>query len=26
MHRQEEQIADKLTFIKQKPTETAPGS
>jgi cell division initiation protein len=26
MHRQEEEIADKLTFIKQKPPETAPGS
>jgi cell division initiation protein len=26
MHRQEEEISDKLTFIKQKPPETAPGS
>jgi hypothetical protein len=26
MHRQEEEIADKLTFIKQKPPELAPGS
>ena len=26
MHREEEEISDKLTFIKQKPPEQAPGS
>ncbi len=26
MHREEEEISDKLTFIKQKPTEQAPGT
>jgi hypothetical protein len=26
MHREEEEITDKLAFIKQKPPEQAPGS
>lgn len=26
MHREEEELSDKLTFIKQKPSEQAPGS
>ena len=26
MHREEEELSDKLTFIKQKPTEQAPGT
>jgi hypothetical protein len=25
MHREEEELSDKLTFIKQKPPEQAPG-